>query len=316
MMPSLFTLLVLATTGALVAQADEPTTVLAGATDAEIGPHRAGNVYAPEIHRSAAQWLMWYGGQGRDGRDRILLATSRDNATWTRVGVVIDEQGINHQNDPSVVRVGKTWWMFYTRAAHGISDEIAAATSQDGVRWTPQGVVLRPAAGRWDSLVVSRPSVLHEGGTFRMWYDARGLKPGAGPPASDKPEALLAVAGPRAVGLAESQDGIHWQRIGTDPVFGDGAGGIHVCRHGKGYVMLYESHEGTRWATSPDGVQWSARGMLLPKSGRPEDAGGHVTPFLLTETSGNLRLYFGSNGGDWSRNRIASTPIEIVLPEK
>ena len=291
--------------------AGEPTVLLRGLADTELGVHGAGNVYAPEIHREGGRWLMWYGGQGRDGHDRIHLATSEDLLAWERKGVVLDEPGVNHQNDPSVVDVEGVWWMFYTRAARGIRDEIAAATSKDGVRWKLLGVVLRPAAGdAWDSLVVSRPSVLREDGVFRMWYDARGLKPGAVRPASDRPEDLLAAAGERAVGYAESKDGLHWQRIGLKQVFGEGAGAVHVTHLADGYALLYESHEGTRWAASRDGRAWTARGLLAPVSGAETDRGGHVTPFLLAgEKSETWRLFFGCNAGDWSRNAIACVPL-------
>lgn len=292
--------------------AGEPTVLLRGIVDTELGVHGAGNVYAPEIHREGDRWLMWYGGQGKDGHDRIHLAASADVLIWERRGVVLDEPGVNHQNDPSVVTVDGVWWMFYTRAPRGISDEIAAATSADGVRWKLHGAVLSPAAGNtWDSLVVSRPSVVRENGVFKMWYDARGLKFGARRPASDKPEDLLAVASVRAVGYAESKDGLHWQRIGSKPVFGEGAGGVHVSRHADGYALLYESHEGTRWAASRDGRAWTVRGLLTPRSGTETDRGGHVTPFLLAEAKSETgRLFFGCNTGDWSRNVIACVPLE------
>lgn len=296
----------------VVLHAGEPTVLLRGTADTEVGVHGAGNVYAPEIHRDGDRWLMWYGGQGKDGHDRIHLATSVDLLTWEKRGVVLDEPGVNHQNDPSVVSAEGVWWMFYTRAKRGIFDEIAAATSTDGVRWQLRGVVLHPTAGgAWDSLVVSRPSVLRENGVFKMWYDARGLKPGAVSPASVKPEDLLTLADERAVGYAESKDGLHWQRIGAKPVLGASAGDVHVSRHAEGYVLLYESHEGTRWAASSDGRAWTTHGLLAPNSGAKTDRGGHVTPFLLVGTGGETwLLFFGCNTGDWSRNVIACMPIE------
>ncbi len=273
-----------------------------------------GKVYAPEICREGDRWRMWYGGQGKDGHDRIHLAESTDLKTWLKKGVVIDEPGVNHQNDPSVVKIGSLWWMFYTRAGHGISDEIAAATSADGVNWKLLGVVLAPAAGNaWDSLVVSRPSVLYEDGVFKMWYDARGLKTDAAKPKSDRPEDLLAAASERAVGYAESKDGLHWTRTGEKPVFGEGAGGVQVTHLADGFVMLIESHAGTHWVSSADGRAWVSRGLLVPISGTDLDRGGHVTPFLLVDaTRGRWQLFAGCNAGDWSRNSISSIIIAPV----
>ena len=38
------------------------------------------NVYAPDLHAWGGAYVMWYGGQGGDGHDRIDLASSRDAA--------------------------------------------------------------------------------------------------------------------------------------------------------------------------------------------------------------------------------------------
>ena len=294
-----------------ILNAVEPKVEFRGSLNSELGVTRSGNVYAPEIRRVKSLWFMWYGGQGLDGHDRIHLATSVDLKAWTKKGVVLVETGVNHQNDPSCVNVGGVWWMFYTRAAQGINDEIAAATSADGINWTRRGVVFRPSSGSgWDSLVVSRPSVLYESGIYKLWYDARGLKPGAVRPTTTTPEDLLAVAGPRAIGYAESNDGLTWRRYGQTSVFGEGAGAIHVKHLPDGYVMLYESQQGTKWASSSNGRAWTVRGLLAPVSGSAIDSGGHVTPWLYApENTSQWAIYFGCNSGDWSKNLMASIPI-------
>ena len=130
------------------------TVILRGETQGELAPHGEGNVYAPEVHRDGDRLLMWYGGQGRDGHDRIHLADSTDGLRWTKRGVVLDCGTANHVNDPSVVRVGEVWWMFYTVAEKGELDEIAAATSTDSVKWEKRGVVLRGAADTGVTAVV------------------------------------------------------------------------------------------------------------------------------------------------------------------
>lgn len=290
-------------------EAFTPEPLLKGTLGTETGVHGAGNVYAPEVRRAEDGWRMWYGAQGRDGHDRICAASAANGRAWRREGVVIDEPGVNHQNDPSVVRVQGQWWMFYTRAARGIEDEIAAATSDDGIHWTLRGVVLGPQAGAWDSLVVSRPSVLHDGAVFRMWYDARGLRPEAAPPSPERPETLLAAATERAVGYAESNDGLHWRRRDR-PVFEEGAGAVHVRRVAGRHVMLIESHDGTRIATSPDGLDWRSHGLLIRRTGADLDRGGRVTPFLdCADDGSDAAVFAGVNAGDWSRNQIVRFPL-------
>lgn len=214
--------------------------VIAADREQQRAPHGRGNVYAPEVLVQDGRWRMWFGGQGRDGHDRIFLAESADGRQWRQRGMVLEDPSANHVNDPSVVRVGQLYFMYYTRAAVDVRDDISLATSDDGVNWTKHGTVLLPGdEGQWDSLLVGRPSVLVEDGLFRMWYDGRKDLP-IGAPATGVPTSSSST---RAVGYAESRDGFTWRRRPT-PVFGQDAGGVHVARIGERYVMTYESAAG------------------------------------------------------------------------
>ncbi len=281
--------------------------LIRGEASTERAPHGGGNVYAPEVHRDGTVLLMWYGGQGTDGHDRIHLAESADGRTWTKMGVVLDRGTANHVNDPSVVRVGDIWWMFHTVAETAEQDEIAAATSSDGVVWEKRGVVLgRGGEQAWDSRKVGRPSVLHENGVFRMWYDGQPTPEAA----AANPLAAGIKREGRAIGYAESRDGIHWQRR-PGPVFREGSGAVHVARVEDHHVMLIESGGGVRWARSPDGDEWNARGLLLPLSNEDVDRFGHVTPFLF-EDAGNTTVYLGAAGRKtWDGNTIARARVRL-----
>lgn len=298
------------------AGAEEPAPplqpLLRGERETEVAPHGEGNVYAPEVMKDGNRLRMWYGGQGRDGHDRIHLAESADGVTWERKGVVLDRGTANHVNDPSVVKVGGRYYLYYTRAESGVVDEIALATSKDGVAWEPQGVVLKPgAAGAWDALLVGRPSVLYVGGRFHMWYDGRKDLP-PGPLAAGVPQS---AASTRSVGYASSPDGVRWIKHSAGPVLGGDAGGVDVRSIGRGFAMVYESHAGTRAAVSPDGVSWTDRGLLLPRSGGELDRFGHVTPMLVPEPNGTATVYLGAaRAGSWDRNAIARarvTPAQL-----
>lgn len=280
-----------------------PRPVLQPEGKLQAAPHGKGNIYAPDVHEDAGRFRMWFGAQANDGHDRIHLAESENGATWKSLGVVLEDSDANHVNDPSVVKVDGKYWMYYTRATEDIRDEIAVATSLDGVHWTDPKVVLRPSpAPHWDSLLVGRPSVLYENRRFRMWYDGRKDLP-AGSPASNVPTSDRSV---RAVGYAESIDGIHWTKQAEEPVYGNDAGGVHVSRIGNRYLMLYESREGTRWATSQDGIAWTNRGLLVARSGTPEDLHGHVTPFLFQSQKGGASLFVGAaRSFHWDQNAIA-----------
>lgn len=290
--------------------ADSPQLLLKGESETELAPHGQGNVYAPDVHRDedGNGWIMWYGGQGHDGHDRIHRADSTDGRHWEKRGVAVDCGTANHVNDPSVVRVGSLWWMFYTVAQTAELDEIALATSADGLHWEKRGVVLPKGEGAvWDSWKVGRPSVLFENGRFRMWYDGQPTTEAA---AANALAGVVKREG-RAVGYAESIDGLTWLRR-SEPVFHEGAGAIDVVRLGDPLIMVIESGSGVRWASSTDGLSWQGRGRLLPLSGGDLDRYGQVTPFLL-EDAGKLRLFFGAaRRRTWDGNSIVVA--EVVLP--
>lgn len=282
--------------------------ILQGRGDTDAAPHGSGNVYAPDVLVEDGLYRMWYGGQGRDGHDRIHYAESRDGRNWIPKGVVLEDRSANHVNDPSVVKVGHTYYLYYTRAGKDVVDEIALATSEDGIHWERQGVVLKPGEpDAWDGLLVGRPSVLHDGGTFRMWFDGRKDLP-LGAPAENVPKSPHSR---RSIGYATSKDGLHWTRHPHNPVFGHDAGGVDVERFGQHLVMVYESRDGTKAATSADGLSWHDRGLWLPRSGKPIDRFGHVTPCLLAASpDGPCLLYLGAaSAATWDHNSIAQIPI-------
>lgn len=292
---------------------DQPASklVLAGALETELAPHGTGNIYAPEIRRDGQRLLMWYGGQGKDGHDRIHLAVSEDHGEhWEKRGVVLENGSANHVNDPTVVRVDDTWWMFYTVAETAENDQIAAATSSDGMHWNPKGVVLPVGNSEdWDSYKVGRPSVMFESGKFRMWYDVQSTEAAA----KVNEVAKKVRQSGRAIAYAESCDGIHWTRT-AEPVF-YGVGAVDVARFEEKLIMTWESHHGVHWADSRNGLDWKSRGMLTSLTGESLDKFGQVTPFLDLNNPHQPILYFGgASRRTWDGNAIMQTVIS-ELPQ-
>ncbi len=292
--------------------ASDATILFSGQGETQSGVHGKGNVYAPDVHFHDGKYWMWFGGQGRDGHDRIHLAQSDDGKIWKQLGVVLDNGSANHVNDPSVVRVKGEWWMFYTVAKMDVIDEIALALSRDGIHWEQKGVVLsatKPPA--WDSLLVGRPSVLHENGLFKMWYDGcKALRPSA--PAQNVPKSASAR---KFVGYAESKDGLEWERKSSEPIF-DQATAVQVSRWEKNFLMVYESHAGTQFALSADGLAWK-RGGLLAEKDSDFDQFGHVTPFLFLGKNAKPTLYFGAaREGTWDVNCMAMVTLSDEMTVK
>ena len=317
-----------------------------GTLETEWATHCQGNVYAPEIMLESGIYRMWYGGQGWDGHDRIHYAESADGLAWNKFGVVLDsgfanhvndpsvvkvagtyymyytEAGVgtndrihyaesadglawnkfgvvldngfaNHVNDPSVIKVGSVYFMYYTEADIGTNDRIHLATSPDGIVWSKQGKVLDVGPWAWNNRLVGRPAVLHENGIFKMWYDAISTD-------SNFPG--------RYVGYATSSNGFSWSKYAS-PVFQGGA--VDVKNWNGTYVMLLESGAGTLRAESPDGVSWQDLGLWLPKDATPEEAFGHVTPFLFISASGPEFVYYGAAAWQsWDHNSIKRKPSQ------
>ena len=284
-------------------ESSKPAIVIRAESSTQRAPHGHGNVYAPEVVRFASELQMWFGGQGKDGHDRIHLAESADGVHWQQRGVVLEDASANHCNDPSVVRANGVLFMFYTRAGSGIADEIAVATSADGVNWEQRGPALSAGApGSWDSFAVGRPSVLFEDGIFRMWYDGRKDLP----PNAPDPTAPKSNTSQRHVGYATSTDGLHWERHSGGPVYDHDAGGIHVVRVRQHLVMLSESRAGTDCAVSLDGITWRSLGRLIDRANTADERHGHVTPFLLPDQDlSGATIYYGAAAAPtWDCNSI------------
>jgi predicted GH43/DUF377 family glycosyl hydrolase len=121
----------------------------AGAFDAN-GVYGADVVYDPTD--PLAPYKMWYSGlQGAFGG--IGYATSLNGLTWTQYGGSMPLAVLGHglagsadsfsAGDPSVLKDGSTWKMWYT-GDDSNKKRIAYATSQDGVTWAKGGKVLAP----------------------------------------------------------------------------------------------------------------------------------------------------------------------------
>lgn len=78
------------------------------------------------------------------------------------------------------------------------------------------------------------------------------------------------------------------------------------------YVMMIESREGTKWASSKYGISWQDRGLLVAKD-RATSPHGHVTPFLFSYANKHL-LYFGTARSEhWNQNSIMHVAISLFF---
>ena len=142
-----------------------------------------------------------------------------------------------------------------------------------------------------------------------MWYDGRKDFP-LGAPVKGVP---MSANSHRSVGYATSPDGLNWTKYEKNPVFEFDAGAVDVKRIADDrLILLYESHEGTNYAISRDGIAWSNRGLLVKKTTTPLDQHGHVTPFLFIDPEQKQhRLFVGAaRAATWDHNQIGEFVID------
>jgi len=267
------------------------------------------NVYAPDVQHVMGRYVMFYGGQGGDGHDRIFMAWSKDRVEWRKwpsdaaPQPVLDRGTSNHVNDPSLVIVASGQWnLYYTDAPTLENDRIWLARNTAGntnslTAFTKVQQVLDVGpTGAWDQDKVGRPSVLLENGVYKMWFDGQ-------------------KSGVRHVGYATSTDGVNFTKHPMNPLVLN-AGAVDVKKIGNVYVMVAEGQSGTAWYTSPDGICWAQQGLLVSTSGHPYDAFGQVTPFLEVENGALSAVWFGgASVVTWNKNRIAvAFPMNVTLP--
>ncbi|HTO23384.1 MAG TPA: LamG-like jellyroll fold domain-containing protein, partial [Spirochaetia bacterium] len=203
---------------------------------------------------------------------QIGQAVSGDGVNWSLVPGPLpdgelfrDDRGANWNVDnPSVLYDGTSYRMWYAQDNNGWAC-YNLRSSTDGVNWTEVGQVLGYSAGSGTFATTqcgffSRCSVLFDAGTYRMWYVGfDGLR--------------------YRVGLATSSDGVNWTRVNGAGTGGScldtGAPGqfdsemiIYPCviKDRNGYSMWYCGSDGSTnglgWATSPDGLVWTKRGVV------------------------------------------------------
>lgn len=73
-------------------------------------------------------------------------------------------------DEPEIVECNGKYYLFYRIGGGG--DEIALATSEDGVNWTGNGTVIGQGAGdAWDNNYVISPAHLHHDGRHHVFYE-------------------------------------------------------------------------------------------------------------------------------------------------
>ncbi|MEW5850549.1 MAG: hypothetical protein AB2A00_17315 [Myxococcota bacterium] len=172
-------------------------------------------------------YIGWNVGVSVPFRNALGLATEArpgDGFRRYSAGPIIDRSTVDPYFVASscVLREGSTWRMWYLSCTGW--DNVGGkprhryhlryAESADGVAWKRDGRVCIDFRSS-EEYAISRPSVLKDGTTYKMWYSYRG-------------EAYR-------IGYAESDDGLSWQRL-------DERAGIDVSPSGWDSEMIEYPH--------------------------------------------------------------------------
>jgi predicted GH43/DUF377 family glycosyl hydrolase len=178
-------------------------------------------------------------------------------------------------NDPCVLDVGPSYWMFMTTNTGTVGSSSVLpfrAVSVDGINWSlsPASPLLAAGSGGdFDELSCETPNVVFFGGEYHMYYSGIG----AGN-----------ITGPIHIGHATSANGTTWTKDPNNPVLSPTGepndwNGIHVGEPGaavvNSQVYLYVTAAGLR----PSGEPVSKHVIALAKS-VDGSSFGPLTPVL------------------------------------
>lgn len=156
-------------------------------------------------------------------------------------------------------------------------------------------------AGHWDVKIRERGWILKEGDRYRLWYTGYdGSRMGI-----------------KRLGLAESKDGIHFERSAGNPRLPElWVEDMMVVRHDGIYYMFAEGRgDRAQLLTSTDGENWTPKGTLDVREpdGKPIAPGPFGTPTAWFE-DGRWRLFFErGDRGVWlatSRDMAVWTKVQ------
>jgi hypothetical protein len=159
---------------------------------------------------------------------------------------------------------------------------------------------------RFDPYLTASPSVLVEGGVWRMWYvSGTGWKSGSNPEPNYN------------IRYAESSDGIDWRPGGRVCIDYSYAGEHaiarpHVIKEGSLYRMWY-SHRGDSYrigyAESTDGLQWARRDDEAGITVSPDGWDSEMVAYAwVGDVGGRPRMLY--NGNSYGRTGIGEAVLE------
>lgn len=195
----------------------------------------------------------------------------------------------NYIKAPYIIKDGEIFKMWYISGDNDLQ-QVAYATSSDGINWTKQGIVF--GSNNPHPLIeygVDGISILKENGIYKMWFNCKTY--------------ANVHAG---IGYATSSDGINWS-IHPTPVIVPSNSKPYifspsVVKKDNQYYMFYtvettlHGETSIHLATSTDGINWTDQGVVL--TGRNYvfwEYGGVFCPSVIVDNNKFIMFYTAKN---------------------
>lgn len=265
------------------------------------------HVNSPCIIKDNGLFKMWYQavpdntGTGRT----ICYATSSNGIDWEKYSnnpVIegtpggIDKNGLG---DPWVIKDGSTYKMWYA-ADDGYWDDIAYATSTNGIEWTKYGSVLQNP----DHKTISDPCVIKDEDTYKMWFYDNNEN--------------------NQICFGTSSNGEDWKRKGVVVPLGSsgdydsqGLNSPSVIKEDGIYKMWYYGYDGSigrfLYTTSLDCENWTKHGLVMEKSGEEYESNWIGSIYVIKDDNSQYKMWY--NGEDSSgTKRILYATSNLTIP--
>lgn len=246
------------------------------------------------VIKDGSTYKSWY-----TYNNDIWYSTSTDGVSWTGAQEVVsvgDEGTYDTSNldGPTVIKDGPTDYKMWYSGKDGTYWRVLYATSTDGISWTGNTMVVdRGAGGESDADYIYSPTVINDGGTYKMWYGGTSVN--------------------WQIHYATSTNGSTWTKYngGDTPVIGIGESGSSsvngsynpcVIKDGSVYKIWYNGYDSSNnnrihYSSSVDGINWNKSSLYLPLGldGESDDI-GTSSPTVIKDDATYKMWYSGADG--------------------
>lgn len=170
--------------------------------------------FNPAVIRKGSDIVMLYRAQDRAGISRIGYATSRDGIHFTRDSQPVLSPEAAYEKgggveDPRLVQIGQTYYLTYT-GYNRVDAQLCLAKSDDLRHWARLGVIIPANKGRWNVHWTKSGAILPQKVNGHHWMYFLGDAAGEN--------------GANQMGVAYSDDLVHWTEPLDHPILGHRAG--------------------------------------------------------------------------------------------